>query len=46
MRELTLREQLLLGLLLLIGLAFGGVYVQKQLAGQPEHSSSQLQRQG
>ena len=34
MRELTLREQLLLGLLLLIGLAFGGVYVQKQLAGQ------------
>ncbi len=42
MRELTLREQLLLGLLLLIGLAFGGVYVQKQLAGQEALLQQQL----
>ena len=42
MRELTLREQLLLGLLLLVGLAFGGVYVQKQLAGQEALLQQQL----
>ena len=42
MRELTLREQLLLGLLLLIGLAFGGVYVQKQFAGQEALLQQQL----
>ena len=42
MRELNLREQLLLGLLLLIGLAFGGVYVQKQLAGQEALLQQQL----
>ena len=42
MRELTLREQLLLGLLLLIGLASGGVYVQKQLAGQEALLQQQL----
>ena len=42
MRELNLREKLLLGLLLLIGLAFGGVYVQKQLAGQEALLQQQL----
>ena len=42
MRELTPRERLLLGLLLLIGLAFGGVYVQKQLAGQEALLQQQL----
>ena len=42
MRELNLREKLLLGLLLLIGLAFGGGYVQKQLAGQEALLQQQL----
>lgn len=45
MRELTLREQLLLGLLLLAALAFGGVYLQKQWTAQEALLVQQLEDQ-